>query len=316
MDFKDVSHGFLGLLLSCTSFAVLADATEPLLFSRKNTEFYAGLLYLQPHSGNLNYASFVSGTQPYYQSWHYQALKPDYSPGFELGAKYIFPDEEYHASADWVHLNTSDSSFKQASKTTDLLTVEFVSPPFEQSPPVFGIKRADSTVTFNFDSIELNVARVFEPHANLRAKLYGGINILRIKQRLTTVFSDLVGTPATDYSYALDPDPNFSFQLQNVSDYLGVGPDLGLNVAYTVTHGFGVLGELLGTLTAGNMSIQDKFTSTSARLSSLGIGVSHQEITVPDTTQLVPGFDGKLGLFYNHAGKNIPKLRFEAGYRC
>lgn len=285
------------------------------VFNKKNADVYLGLLYLQPHTGNLNYAVFVSGTQPYYQSWHYQALKPDYSPGFEVGGHYRLPDEHYQASLGWIHLNTRDASFKQAARTTDLSTIEFVSPPFEQSPPVFGIKRADSSVTFDFDSIALNAARLFEPHPKLRARLFGGINVLKIKQKLTTVFSDMVGVPGTDYSYALAPDPAFSFQLQNTSDYLGVGPDLGFNVAYTVTHGIGILGEFLGTLTAGNMSIHDRFTSTSTRLTTLGIGTSHQEITVPDTTQVVPGFDGKLGLFYNYTGVNIPKFNVELGYR-
>ena len=36
---------------------------------------------------------------------------------------------------------------------------------------------------------------------------------------------------------------------------------------------------------------------------------------MPDTTQVVPGFDGKLGLFYNYTGVNIPKFNVELGYR-
>jgi len=312
MDSNTLPKLYLGIVLAGASCVAASGSVGS---APSSTDVYLGLVYFQPSSNNLNYAVFVSGTQPYYQSWHYQAIDPNYSPGFELGGNHVFSDTSYQASLGWLHLNTRDASFKQASQSTALQTIEFVSPPFEQSPPVFGIKRADSTVNFNFDSIDLNVGRAFEPRAALRAKLYGGLNILRIKQKLTTVFSDLPGVPATAYSYALPPDPSFSFQLQNVSDYLGAGPDLGLDVAYTITHGFGVLGGLLGTLTAGNMSIQDKFTSTSARLTTLGIGTSHQEITVPDKTQVVPGFDGKLGIFYNYSGKNLPKLSLEAGYR-
>ena len=320
MDSNKLSNACVGLALICMSFTAVAGSAEstPLketLFDKKNIEVYLGLLYLQPNSNNLNYAVFVSGQQPLYQSWHYQAIDPKYSPGFELGGKYVFSDALYRASADWVHLNTRDASFKQASRDISLGAVEFVAPPFEQSPPVFAVKRANATVNFNFDSIELNVGRVFKPHTKVQANLYGGVNILRIKQNLTTIFSDLAGSEATLYSYLVPPDPSFSFQLQNVSDYVGAGPDLGLDVAYTVAHGFGVVGGLLGTLTAGNMRIQDKFTSTSARLAAIGIDISHQEITVPDTTQVVPGFDGKLGLFYNYYGKNLPKLNFEVGYR-
>lgn len=312
MDANILPKLYLGVMLAGASCAAASGSVDS---APSSTDVYLGLVYFQPSSSNLNYAVFVSGTQPYYQSWHYQSIDPKYSPGFELGGNYTFSDTTYLASLGWLHLNTHDSSFKQASQSTDLQTIEFVSPPFEQSPPVFGIKRADSTVNFNFDSIEFNVGRAFEPRPALRAKIYGGLNILRIKQKLTTIFSDFPGVPETAYSYALPPDPSFSFQLQNVSDYVGAGPDLGLDVTYTMTHGLGVIGGLLGTLTAGNMSIQDKFTSTSTRLTLLGISTSHQEITVPDKTQIVPGFDGKLGLFYNYSGKNLPKLSLEVGYR-
>ncbi|MDF1827041.1 MAG: Lpg1974 family pore-forming outer membrane protein [Legionellaceae bacterium] len=315
MDFNKSLNFFLGGLFCLVQPHAFAGTvgTAPV----NKADIYASLLYFQPNSNNLNYAVFVSGLQPLYQSWHYQSINPDYSPGFEVGGNYTFSNALYQASVDWVHLNTRDSSFKQASQSTTLATVEFVAPPFEQSPPVFGIKRADSTAAFNFDSIELNVGRMFEHqhHSQLRAKLYGGLNVLRIKQTLTTVFSDMQGSPATPYSYALSPDPSFSFQLKNTSDYVGVGPDLGINIAYTVTHGLGVLGDFVGTLTAGNVRVKDQFTSTSARLTALGVGVSQQEITVPDATRVVPGFDGKLGVFYNYFGKNIPKLTFEVGYR-
>ncbi len=277
--------------------------------------FYAGLLFIQPSSDNLKYATFVSGTQPYYQSWHYQAINPDYSPAFELGFNYAIPQTLYGAAVNWIHLNSSDSSFKQASRNTDLTTVEFVAPPYEMSPPVFGIKRADSTVDFDFDGVLLNAEKlvVYSPH--LQARFFGGLNILRLDQKVTTTFSDYAGTPPTPYSYPLPPDPSFSFKTENVSEYLGAGPDLGLNIQYQLDSGFGVIGQFLGSLTVGVIKAQDNFTSTSARLTALGIGTSHQKITAPNATQVVPGVDGKLGLFYNYIGKDLPHINIEAGYR-
>ena len=75
------------------------------------------------------------------------------------------------------------------------------------------------------------------------------------------------------------------------------------------------MGEFIGMLTAGTIKAEDDFTSTSARLTTLGIGTSHQQITSPDTTQVVMGADGKLGVFYTYQGKNIPEVTIEAGYR-
>ncbi|MCL9683024.1 Lpg1974 family pore-forming outer membrane protein [Legionella maioricensis] len=314
MNLTKLISAFCGLTLSCvytTTFAELLK-DEP---AKKNLELYGGLLYLQPNSDNLKYAVFVSGNQPYSQSWHYQEIHPAYSPAFEVGLNYNFSASPYQANVNWLHLDTSNSTFKQASQSTDLSTVEFVAPAYEVGPPVFGIKRADSTVKFDFDSIDINASKLFEYSPNLRARLFGGLNILRINQTLTTVFSDYAGAPATPYSYALPPDPQFFFETQNKSEYLGAGPDLGLNVQYVVYRGFGVVGELAGMLTAGGISVVDNFTASSARLTFLGLSPSHQEVTTPDVTQVVTGFDGKLGLFYNYSGRHIDSLTIEAGYR-
>jgi hypothetical protein len=279
------------------------------------SSFNVALLYLKPYSTDLKYATFVSGIQPYYQSWHYQEINPAYHPAFEIGLTYAIPHTMYSASVNWLHLNSNDSSYKQAATGTNLTTVEFVGPPYEMSPPVFGIKRVDSRVNFNFDSILLNAAKIFEFDSHVQAKIFGGVSLLKLNQTINTTFSDYAGSPATPYSYPLPPDPSFSFNTQNVSKYFGAGPDLGLSLRFKTDSGFGVMGEFLGMLTAGTIQAQDNFTSTSSRLTLLGIGISQQQITTPNATQVVMGADGKLGIFYTYQGKNIPEFTIEAGYR-
>ncbi len=212
-------------------------------------------------------------------------------------------------------MNSNDSSSKQASTNTDLSTVEFVGPPYEMSPPVFGIKYVQSKVNFQFDNVLVNITKLIDFDSHLEARFFGGLDILNLNQTITTTFGDYAGSPPTAYSYALPPDPLFSFQTQNVSKYLGVGPDLGLNLRYTLDSGFGVFGEFIGSLTTGTIQAQDNFTSTSTRLSLVGIGTSHQEITTPNATQVVVGTDGKLGVFYNHKGPSLTHLTVELGYR-
>lgn len=316
--YSSVGHALPPANLSHQKISTIKPISPPLLlmpFSNNKSFFNVGLLYVEPESDNLKYATFVSGTQPFFQSWHYQSIKPDYHPAFELGFNYAIPQTFNSAAINWVHLNSNDSSFKQASTNTDLSTVEFVGPPYEMSPPVFGIKRVNSHVNFDFDSILLNVSRLVQFDPCLQVRFFGGVNILRVNQTLTTTFSDYAGSPATAYSYPLPPDPSFSFQTENVSRYTGLGPDVGLSVRYRLESGFGLLGDILGVLAVGSMSTQDNFTSTSARLTSVGIGTSHQRITAPNATQVVFGADAKLGLFYNYQGRSIPNFTIEAGYR-
>jgi hypothetical protein len=307
MDNSKSFNIFFGFIIAVLCSSVFARSTNP--------NFHLDLLYLQPNSNNLKYAVFVSGNQPYSQSWHDQSINPGYSPAFDLGFNYPLWQSAYHFSVDWLHAGTSDSSAAQASENTDVATVEFVAPPYDVGPAVFGIKRADSTVKSNFNSVGINLGRMFEYSEHISGKVFGGINILNISQNLTTIFSDYAGSPEIPgQAYALPADPDFNFTTKNTSDYLGVGPNLGFGIQYESSNGLGVFGQFSGSLTVGSLSAQDNFTSTSKRLIDLGLSPSSQSITTPNTSQFVPGFDSKVGVLYNHTWNKVG-MAIEGGYR-
>lgn len=242
-------------------------------------------------------------------------IDPGHSPGFELGANYALQQSSYNVSVNWMHIGTSDSSSKQASENTDITTVEFVAPPYDVGPSVFGIKRADSTVTTNFNQISMDFGKLIDCGNQITVRIFTGISMLNISQNLKTTFSDYAGSPIVPgQAYALPADPRYYFTTKNTSDYLGFGPNIGVNLQYQNANGLGIVGQFSGSLTAGSISANDAFTSASARLFALGIDPSKQSITAPNSTQLVPGFDSKLGLFYGHTWRDIA-LTIEGGYR-
>jgi hypothetical protein len=202
-----ISMASLFLCSSSVGYAYDASHTAKLFDGSENdinkTSLYIGLLYIKPYSNNLKYATFVSGTQPYFQSWHYQEIKPNYHTTFELGFNYAIAHTPYSATVDWTHLDSNDSSSKQATTNTDIATVEFVGPPYEMSPPVFGIKHVDSSVNFNFDNVLLNGSKLVELDSHFLARFFGGIDLLKLNQTIATTFSDYAGTPPTPYSYSL-----------------------------------------------------------------------------------------------------------------
>ena len=279
-------------------------------------EIQLGWLHVKPMSNNHTYAYYVAGTQPYYQDWHAQAINPSYSSAFELGLRYAINPNAFNTTVDWMHLSSTDSSFKQGNQTTHVANIAFVAPPFEMSPPVFGIRRADAQLKYNFDNVAVNLEKVFGVSTNwMHAKVIGGVNVLRVKQTFTTIFSDLVGAEPTPYSIPLPADPSFSFQLQSISDFVGLGPNVGVSGQLDIATGLSIVGSAFGSLNVGTVSVQENFTSTSARLTQLGSGVSQQEITTPNKTQIVPGFDGKLGLMYQFKNKSLSNFSVESGYR-
>lgn len=271
-------------------------ANQPNLY---RYEISGAWLNLKPMSSNHTYAYYVAGTQPYFQNWSAQSINPSYSPAFELGLLYNLKETSLNASIDWIHFASSDSSEKQGNQVTEVSDVEFVGPPFEMSPAVFGIRQVDAELKYNYDNVALNLEKIFSVSESwLSAKIMAGVNFLYLKQNFSTTFSDMIGAGPAPNTYPLPPDPAFSFNLLSHSEFIGAGPDLGLNGQLEIFKGLSIVGTAVASLNAGTISVQENFSSTSTRLTQIGIGVSKQQITTPNKTQIVPGLDGKLGLMY------------------
>ena len=196
----------------------------------KSTKVHASWLYLKPMSNNHTYAFYVAGTQPYSQSWYAQSFNPSYSSAFEIGLESALIKNVLNSSASWLHFYSNDASSIQGNDTREVKNIAFVGPPFEMSPQVFGIRRADSNLKYNYDNVNLNLEKLFSRKEwGLSGKISAGLNILNLKQNMVTVFSDMVGAEATPYSYALPADPLFSFQIKTSSNFIGAGPELGFN---------------------------------------------------------------------------------------
>lgn len=314
MDCCKYLHVLCGLTISCVSLTAQAYTyiAPPGQFK---TSFHISALYLQPESDNLKYAVLVSGTQPFHQSWHNQAVDPDFSPAFDVGFDYGFCYSPYGVSVDWVHSDTSDSNSVQASPVFSLSDFQFVGPPYDVGPAVFGIKHAMSTMKSYFDNLTLNAWRLFDYGPHVRGRLFGGVSVLRIDQSIKTTFNDFRGyVDVPGQAYPVLPDPSYYFTTKNTSDYIGAGPDAGVNIQLVADNGLGLVGQIAGALTVGNVSTKDSFTSASRRLAALGITTSQQAITAPNATQFVPGFDGKLGGLFTRQWHDVT-VALEAGYR-
>jgi hypothetical protein len=309
----------LSIALLGTTMVYAIDAETNSTLIDMNTHPIAidlGWLYLKPMSNNHTYAYYVAGTQPDYQNWHAQSVNPHYASALELGLRYTLKENQLNLAIDWLHLNSNDKAYKEGNQTINLANIEFTGPPFEMSPPVFGIRRADAKLNYHYEDIALNLEKILDTPKWMKAKIIPGINVLYLKQNLTSKFSDLVGSEPTPYTYPLLPDPSFSFQIQAISEFIGLGPSLGVNGQIEIMPCLSLIGTASGSLNVGTISVQENFTSTSARLTREGIGVSKQQITVPNKTQIVPGFDGRLGLLYQlQKIYQMMNINIEAGYR-
>jgi hypothetical protein len=70
-------------------------------------EVSASLLFLQPSTGNMVYATVINPFPFLTPHWSNQVLDPGLSPAFNVGTRYVF-DCVGDVALDWTHLNSYD----------------------------------------------------------------------------------------------------------------------------------------------------------------------------------------------------------------
>lgn len=252
--------------------------------------------WLQPTASNVYYGILTTPLPLPTPNWRSKAIDPSYSFGYALAARYMFACTGNDVGLSWDHLYTTDSDSFHA------IGSQFVAPFYEVGPNGGAIRQAHGKVKFKFDVINLDAGQFVNLGQHVRLHLFGGLSGAYLKQELTTVFQDNL--------------PTFVVKHEDDSRYLGIGPRFGLDTTYYVGCGFGVTGEAAGSMLIGTLKTNTSFTSSSPQLLALGIVSNHQAISADDTTQVVPGFDAKLGLNYTHQFCANTILRVEAGYRA
>jgi len=108
---------------------------------------------------------------------------------------------------------------------------------------------------------------------------------------------------------------NVNFSLNNTSTYKGVGPRLGLNNDYNLTHGIHLVGQAAGTILVGRMQpAQYQFSGTSSDLALVGIAVNNEQVASSAVNQVVPEMDAKIGLSYSYLMQKNREFNIELGY--
>lgn len=305
--------GFGALVSICTGFAGSVE-TQP---AQGHWEFgLTGLAFL-PSGGNLDYAVSVAGRQPVEQSWTYHSVDPSLSPGWDLVLGYRFAQSENSIVADWLHLQSADGDLYQVSDPTAIgANVQFVAPPYDVGPAVFAIKAARSTARFGLDDVGLNGRHRFTITPKFHVDLLYGAKFLRIVQTVKTTFSDNQGYPAIPgLTLPVPADPNWYFTTTNTSNFLGAGPDIGVDLNYQLGDGFGVRAKTTATAAIGRVTRQDDFNSRATDPISRELKYNNQFLSAPNSTRVVPGLDAQVGVNYTHTMNNDDSVTVELGYR-
>ncbi|HEY4255431.1 MAG TPA: Lpg1974 family pore-forming outer membrane protein, partial [Chlamydiales bacterium] len=234
-------------------------------------------LFLQPMSGNLHYAAEATPLPAPSPNWKIHEISTDYHFGFDLGLKGVFHSTSTNLSVNWERLHATDSASKQVPSS------DMVGPFFEIGPDATLYKKAYGQVQFEFDRVNADYGIGIQWGDRLRGNFFSGVSLARIKQTLFSQYSSLDDTTVRSINVP--------------SSFLGAGPQLGLDFSYRIVEGFCFTGKLATSFLVGTQKNHTDYEALSPALAGLGISPPNRQSThVHKKTQVVPGFEGKLGL--------------------
>jgi hypothetical protein len=258
-------------------------------------EVSGSLLYLQPGSGNLEYATLVTPLPLATPNWANQSLSPAFTPAFKLGFRYI-PNESNDIRLSWTRLNSTSDASANATPT------QMIGPQYEIGPTAAVYKSAHGNVKFGYDSVTVDAGHTFCADCSFQMRVFGGAEIARIGQTLAASFQSPDGLTTTANT--------------TTSSFTGAGPRLGLKGEYFVDR-FQFFGEAAAAGLIGTMQSRIDFSATSPIAAGLGVPQpNNQALTSPNATQVVPSFDARLGAAYSFPPSNFGRFKLEVGYQA
>lgn len=256
-------------------------------------ETFGAFLYLQPSSGNLEYATLVSPLPAPSPHWQNQAITPDLSPAFNVGVRFFLNNPSNDIQTSWTHLNTDETATVTAQPN------QFVGPDYEIGPDASNYKIAFGKAHYAFDAINLDVGHTMQSSGSYDIRVFGGLQMARISQELTGTYASLDG----------------SWYRSNRTDSLftGLGPRLGMK-AQCHAGDFDFMGEVAGSAIVGRMESRVDYQSISPNMPGGVPPMNPQYLSSPDQTQVVPSLDTKIGVGYTFETSNKGIFRVDAGY--
>lgn len=270
-------------------------------------EIYGQWLFLQPNGSNIYYAAEAFpydnaiATPAVSPNWQIFEIDPSYTSGFEVGTRFIFPNNDLYLKLDWEWLHTLDKESMQVSPES-LGTGNMVGPIFDIGPNSAAYNQAKGKAVFQFDEVDFIFGRSLCFGEDLTLRLFTGAGFLRIKQKVTSTYSSTTS--------------NSSRTISAPSTFIGAGPEFGADFDYRLCGRFYFTGITSASLYMGQLKNHTTFKSYSPFLPAI-FGVSNpniQHTSVPNRTQLVPGFEEKLGFSYI-AAFHSSKWTFAFGYQ-
>lgn len=279
-----------------TSYDYSSDNDVFLASSLYTFEIGCKALILKPSGSLMHYAAEAEPLPLPSPSWKIHDVKTDYHPGFDLEVATIFQNRNANAKLNWEHLHSKDTSRRVVGSN------DMIGPFFEIGPDALLYTQSKGKYHVQFDAIKLNGGLFVNLGSYLQANIYAGVNGTRIKQTVTAHYSNSAGNVARTITVP--------------STFTGMGPQLGVDLSYSLIAGIDLTGNATASLLVGSLKNHTTYKSLSPALKELGISPPNiQGVKVYHRTQVVPAFEGSLGIGYTYTACTY-SIHLEAGYQA
>lgn len=279
-------------------FAVTVPKLKP------GVEFNIAALWLQPGASNLNYVILNQELPAQSPSWTEQELNPSYTPAFEVGLRYVPCGCGQDINLDWTHLSSSTSG----TTTADNFSF-FLGPDYEIGPAGIPIRTATGTAKFKYDVINLDAGQHIAVGSVVDFRFFAGLSTGFLREEVIANYSGNRPGPSFAGPFVTNQDV--------YSNFTGVGPRLGIHADVNAWNGFGFLGEGAVSALIGSEYSKTSYTSGAQQLvQTYGQTINRQIIEDQRVYQVIPGFDGKLGVNYKHNFNNNSIMTIAAGFQA
>jgi hypothetical protein len=272
--------------------------SEVRLFHPRHTfEIQLSALLLQPTGSNLHYAAEAVPLPLPSPHWKIHEIATDYHFGFDVALRGMFHHTNTNLALNWEHFHSTDSAKKTVSSNN------MIGPFFEIGPDASPYKKAHGKVSFHFDEVDLTYGIFVNFGNRLRTNFFSGVSFARIEEKRSSKFSNFEGTIVRS--------------IKVPSTFTGAGPQIGLDFCYRIVKGLRFSGDAAVSLLVGTQKNHTKYKALSPALPGVGIvPPNRQKTSVHDTTQVVPGIEGMLGLAYDFTFREHYLIKLEVGYQA
>lgn len=208
----------------------------------------ADLLYWTASEGGLAYGINNKGSLLSVTNGHTERPSFDWNFGFKAGAGYTMHHDEWDIFARYTWIRSTASGSAKA-PSDGIIFGSWMAP----TDPIFFVGSARAHLILLLQTIDLELGRKFHPCQTIMMRPFIGLKTVFLDQKYRITYGGaLIGAQLNDSDvFSGDVD-----RVKMKNDFWGIGIRIGFNSNWEIYRGFGIYGDVAGSILSGNICVR------------------------------------------------------------